>query len=104
MLTRHSDSVSAQSYAGSRIEISGLLAWRNAWYLPEMSKATKAAVQEGDRDKRAAMYQAIQREHQQRSPFAVMFQMIEQTGLRANVKGLNIGGAITAVSYWPITK
>jgi len=82
----------------------GILAWRNSWFIPEMSKATLAAVQEGDRDKRAAMYQAIQREHQQRSPFAIMFQKIEQTGRRANVKGLNTGGAITAVSYWPITK
>ncbi len=82
----------------------GLLAWRNSWHLPEMSKATKAAVQEGDRGKRAAMYQALQREHQMRSPFAVMFQKIEQTGMRANIKGLNPGGAITAVSYWAITK
>ncbi len=82
----------------------GLLAWRNAWHLPEMSKATKAAVQEGDRDKRAAMYEAIQREHQQRSPFAVMFQKIEQLGRRDNVGGVNLGGAITAISYWPITK
>ncbi len=82
----------------------GILAWRNSWHLPEMSKATKAAVQEGDREKRAAMYEAIQREHQARSPFAVMFQKIEQTGMRANIKGLNPGGAITAVSYWAITK
>ncbi len=82
----------------------GLLAYRNSWYIPEMSKATKAAVKEGDRDKRAAMYQAIQREHQERAPFAIMFQKIEQTGMRANVKGLNTGGAISAVSYWPITK
>ena len=82
----------------------GLLAWRNAWHLPMMSKATKAAVQEGDRAKRAAMYQAIQREHQTRSPFAVMFQKIEQTGRRSNVKGINLGGAITAISYWPISK
>ena len=82
----------------------GILAWRNAWPLPEMSKATKAAVQEADRDKRAAMYEAIQREHQKRSPFAIMFQKIEQTGRRANVKGLNLGAAITAVSYWPVTK
>ncbi len=82
----------------------GLLAWRNAWYIPEMSKATKEAVKEGDREKRAAMYRAIQREHQQRAPFAIMFQKIEQTGRRANVKGLNLGGAITAVSYWPVTK
>ncbi|OEU57035.1 MAG: ABC transporter substrate-binding protein [Desulfobulbaceae bacterium S3730MH12] len=86
------------------IKATGLLAYRNAWFIPEMSKATKAAVKEGDRDKRAAMYQAIQREHQERAPFAIMFQKVEQTGMRANVKGLNTGGAITAVSYWPITK
>ena len=82
----------------------GLLAWRNSWFIPEMSKATKAAVREGDREKRAAMYRAIQRDHQKRAPFAIMFQKIEQTGLRANVKGVNTGGAITAVSYWPVTK
>lgn len=82
----------------------GSLAWRNSWHLPEMSKATKAAVQEGDREKRAAMYEAIQRDHQKRAPFAIMFQKIEQTGIRANIKHLNVGGAITAVSYWPITK
>ena len=29
---------------------------------------------------RAKMYEAIQREHQRRSPFSVMFQKIEQTG------------------------
>ncbi|MCP4720484.1 MAG: ABC transporter substrate-binding protein [Desulfobacteraceae bacterium] len=86
------------------VKATGLLAYRNAWHLPKMSKVTKAAVREGDRDKRAAMYQAIQREHQERSPFAIMFQKIEQTGMRANVKGLNTGGAITAVSYWAITK
>jgi len=82
----------------------GQLAWRNGWSIPEMSKATKAAVQEGDRDKRAAMYEAIQREHQKTSPFVEMFQKIEQTGRRSNVKNLNIGAAITAVSYWPVTK
>jgi len=82
----------------------GLLAWRNSWHLPEMTKATKAAVQESDREKRAGMYEAIQREHQMRAPFAIMFQKIEQTGIRANVKHLNTGGAITQVSYWPITK
>jgi peptide/nickel transport system substrate-binding protein len=50
------------------------------------------------------MYEAIQREHQQTSPFAVMFQKIEQTGRSENVQGLSLGGAITAVSYWNVTK
>jgi len=82
----------------------GLLAWRNAWHIPEMSEATLAAVVENDRDTRAAMYEAIQREHQATSPFAVMFQKIEQTGRDADVQGLSLGGAITAVSYWTVTK
>ncbi len=82
----------------------GLLAWRNAWDIPEMSEATLAAVVENDRDTRAAMYEALQREHQQVSPFAVMFQKIEQTGRADNVQGLSLGGAITAVSYWTVTK
>ncbi len=82
----------------------GLLAWRNAWDIPEMSNATLAAVVENDRDTRAAMYEALQREHQQVSPFAVMFQKIEQTGRADNVQGLSLGGAITAVSYWTVTK
>ena len=82
----------------------GLLAWRNAWGIPAMSDATLAAVVENDRDTRAAMYEAIQRDHQQVSPFAVMFQKIEQTGRADNVQGLSLGGAITAVSYWTVTK
>ena len=38
------------------------------------------------------------------SPFAVMFQKIEQAAMRDNVQNVNLGGATTAVSYWPITK
>lgn len=85
-------------------QLTGLLAWRNAWAIPEMSEATLAAVVEGDRDKRAAMYEAIQRDHQKTSPFAVMFQKVEQNGLRANVQGFSMGGAITAAGYWKVTK
>ncbi len=82
----------------------GLLAYRNAWDPGAMNQAVEAAVIEGDRDKRAKMYQDMQRQHQMESPFGVMFQKIEQTGRRANVKDLNLGGAITSVSYWPVTK
>ncbi len=85
-------------------QATGLLAWRNAWAIPEMSKETLAAVVEPDRAKRAAMYEALQREHQKVAPFAVMFQKIEQNGLRSNVKGFSMGGAITGAAYWKVTK
>ena len=84
--------------------LTGQLAWRNSWDIPQMSKDTLAAVVENDRDTRAKMYNAIQRQHQEVSPFAVMFQKIEQTGRSEKVKNLNLGGAITAVSYWVVTK
>ena len=82
----------------------GLLAWRNAWDPGKMSQLTLDAVVEGDRDVRKKMYEDIQRQHQQQSPFAIMFQKIEQIGRQENVSNLNLGGAITAVSYWPVTK
>ncbi|MBE0455317.1 MAG: ABC transporter substrate-binding protein [Roseovarius sp.] len=82
----------------------GLLAWRNAWGIPEMSERTLAAVVENDTDTRRNMYLELQREHQQVSPFGVMFQQIEQNGMRANVENFVAGGATTAVSYWVITK
>jgi len=82
----------------------GLLAWRNAWDTGGLTAKVAAAVVEPDRAKRKVMYENIQREFLKIAPFAILFQRIEQTGERDNVKNLNLGGAITAVSYWPVTK
>jgi peptide/nickel transport system substrate-binding protein len=82
----------------------GLLAYRNAWDPGEMNAMVDAAVIEADTDKRRKMYEDIQRLHQKVSPFAVMFQKIEQSALRKNVQNWTVGSAITAASYWPVTK
>ena len=82
----------------------GLLAWRNAWDTGGLTSKVGAAVIEGDRDKRAKMYADIQSEFRDTAPFAVLFQKIEQTARNEAVQNLNLGGAITAVSYWPVTK
>jgi peptide/nickel transport system substrate-binding protein len=82
----------------------GILAWRNAWSIPEMSEKTLAAVIENDTDVRREMYLELQREHQKVSPFGMMFQQIEQNAMRSNVENFVAGGATTAVSYWVITK
>lgn len=82
----------------------GLLAWRNSWDTGGLTEKTAAAVVENDRDVRKGMYEEIQREFLETSPFAIMFQKIEQTGRADEVQHLNLGGAITAVSYWPVTK
>lgn len=82
----------------------GLLAWRNAWDTGGLTEKVAAAVVEGDRDTRAKMYSDIQAEFRDVAPFAVLFQKIEQTGRSEAVQNLNLGGAITAVSYWPVSK
>jgi peptide/nickel transport system substrate-binding protein len=90
----------------NRIEakLTGKLAWRNGWNIPAMTAATAAAVAEADTDARAQMYREIQSWHQRVSPFAPMFQKIEQIGRLGNVKGFVTGSAITAAYYWTVTK
>jgi peptide/nickel transport system substrate-binding protein len=80
------------------------LAWRNAWDIPEMSKKTDAAVKESNPEKRAQMYLDIQREHQQTSPFVIMFQDIEVAAERSNVKGFVLGPSFDSNFYRGTTK
>jgi peptide/nickel transport system substrate-binding protein len=80
------------------------LAWRNAWDIPEMTKLADAAVLERDPAKRAEMYLNIQREHQQVSPFVIMFQDIEVTAMRSNVNGFVIGPSFDDNKYDGVTK
>ncbi|MCK5502395.1 MAG: ABC transporter substrate-binding protein [Tritonibacter mobilis] len=82
----------------------GLLAWRNAWDTGGLTTEVEAAVVEGDTEKRAEMYHQIQAQFRETSPFAIMFQLVEQAGISENVEGLNLGGAITAAAYWDVTK
>ncbi|MFZ7092620.1 ABC transporter substrate-binding protein [Primorskyibacter sp. 2E233] len=82
----------------------GLLAWRNAWDTGGLTEKVAAAVVENDRDVRAEMYQGIQAEFRETSPFVIMFQQIEQSALRDNVANFSTGQAITSASYWPVTK
>ena len=67
------------------------LAWRNSWEIPEMTVRVEAAVLEPDEEKRAMMYLELQREHQQTSPFVIMFQDIEVLAARTNINGFILG-------------
>lgn len=85
-------------------QATGLLAYRNAWDPGPLNDMVEAAVAETDTDARRAMYEQIQRDFLDTAPFAVMFQKTEQTGRSESVQNLSVGGAVTEVSYWPITK
>jgi len=80
------------------------LAWRNSWDIPEMTKKTEAAVLERDAAKRAQMYLEIQREHQQTSPFVIMFQEIEVAAVRKNVENFILGPSFDDNKFAWVTK
>jgi peptide/nickel transport system substrate-binding protein len=80
------------------------LAWRNSWEIPEMTAAADAAVLESDPEARAEMYLELQREHQETSPFVIMFQEIEVLGLRDDVQGFVIGPSFNDNSFADVTK
>ncbi|SFJ96770.1 ABC transporter substrate-binding protein [Celeribacter neptunius] len=82
----------------------GLLAWRTAWNPGDLTEKTAAAVTETDRDTRIKMYQDIQAEFRETSPFAIMFQQIEQSALQENVMNFSTGQAVTSAAYWQVTK
>jgi len=75
------------------------LAWRNAWDIPELTKKTRAAVLEQDPEKRAAMYEEMQREVMETGPYVIMFQEIEVAAMRDNVSGFIIGPSFDANQF-----
>lgn len=80
------------------------LAWRNAWEIPELTAKADAAVLESDPQARAAMYEELQREVLETSPFVIMFQEIEVFGMRDNVDGVIIGPSFNDNSFREVTK
>ena len=80
------------------------LAWRNSWDIPEITKLTDAAVRERDSEKRAEMYENLQRRVMQEGPFIIMFQDSKQVALRTNVKNFVMGPTSDLVFYQNASK
>src|SRR5262249_7167527 len=80
------------------------LAWRNSWYIPEISKMTDAAVRERNPDKREQMYKELQKKVMEEGPFIIMFQETRQLALRSNVKNFIFGPSADVVYYNLTTK
>jgi len=80
------------------------LAWRNAWDIPELTRATRRAIFERDRARRAAAYGDIQRRVLAESPFVILFQEVDLAVERANVHGFTMGPSFDTVYYRGVTK
>jgi peptide/nickel transport system substrate-binding protein len=75
------------------------IAWRNNWNIPELSARVEAAVRETDTAKRAALYQALQRDILHSSSYAILYQTTEVVAHRADVDGLVLGPSIDT-DFW----
>jgi len=81
-----------------------MLAWRNAWDIPQLTKETQAALEESSTAKRAQRYEAMQKEFLANSPFVIMFQKVAQVAVRPGVTGLEVGPIFDLVSYRDVKK
>ena len=81
-----------------------LLAWRNSWDIPEFTKRSNDALAESDTGKRAALYQAMQKDFQPISPFVIMFNKVSQVAMQKNVKDFTVGPIYDLVQYRNVKK
>ena len=80
------------------------VAWRSCWQDKDLTDRAAANVKELDADKRIREYERMQRDHQERSPFAIMLQQVEVAAMRKGVSGLEIGPLSDNVHYAGIKK
>lgn len=81
-----------------------LLAWRNAWSIPEITGEVQAAKSERDTEKRLGYYRHAQREALENGPYAMLFQDVQTLALRNGVKGLKIGITFDSMRYAEVRK
>ncbi|HEX7967869.1 MAG TPA: ABC transporter substrate-binding protein [Stellaceae bacterium] len=79
-------------------------AWRNAWSDPAMNARVAAAMVERDAARRAELYRALQRAHQETAPFVFMFQLVDVAAHADTVDGFVIGPGPAENRYAGIAK
>ena len=80
------------------------LAWRSNWKDDDLTKRTIEALKERDAKRRVAMYERLQKDHQERSPFVIMMQQVEVAAMRKTTTGLQLGLLSDRSRYGGITK
>lgn len=80
------------------------VAWRSGWKDDELTRMAQQNVKETDAAKRVAVYEQMQRLHQQRSAFAIMLQEIEVAVMRQGTSDFEIGPLSDRTVYSRIKK
>ncbi|HEX2146754.1 MAG TPA: ABC transporter substrate-binding protein [Pseudorhizobium sp.] len=80
------------------------LAWRNAWDPAELSKKTQGALLEKDSEKRAAIYEELQKEVLAKGPFVIIFQQTEVAGYSEKLKNYKLGPSFDTNYVFTVSK
>lgn len=80
------------------------LSWRNGWDIPELTRQTDAAVLEHDAARRVQMYEALQAEFRNSSPFVMLFQQTQVAAMRKTVQGFRLGPTSDTTCMAPVSK
>ncbi|MDE1157603.1 MAG: ABC transporter substrate-binding protein [Neorhizobium sp.] len=80
------------------------LAWRNTWDPGALSKESDAALFETDSAKRGAMYEDMQKQILEKSPFAIIYQKTEVGAYSKKVTGFKLGPSFDTNYVSPIGK
>ena len=67
------------------------IAWRNKWFIPDITKEMLAAAKELDTAKRAEQYAVLQKKVTDEGPYIFMFQNNIQLARRATTTGFSPG-------------
>jgi peptide/nickel transport system substrate-binding protein len=81
-----------------------ILAWRNHFVDPKMTKQVDDAFVERDVQKRMAIYADLQREMWDHGPYVIMLQQNQVVAMRRDVSGLVLGPIPDYYRYAGITK
>jgi len=88
----------------SSASTSKTLAWRTNWQQPEFNIISEEAKKELDSQKRANLYESLQKEFLQIAPIIVLFQEVETSVINNNVSGFELGTDSNATNYLHISK
>ncbi len=94
----------ASAFAYNPENGSKTLAWRANWHIPALNKLTLEARSETDSAKRTAIYQDLQRQVRESSPYVVGLQNKKLVALRDDIKGYVQGITPEMVFYKNVSK
>jgi len=80
------------------------LCWRSNWKNDDFTARAIEAQKEPDAKRRVALYERLQRDHQEQSPFVILAQQVEVAAMRKTTTGLELALLSDRSKYLGVTK